>query len=561
MAAEKTPEWLPAGWSMEVRTRKTGTRAGGVDRYYTSPEIKRQFRSKNEIFRYLESRKFGKDVVESVKTSKGLNATNESLALDKLAIVEKSEDLPMWLPPGWTIEIRTRKGGLSAGMRYKCYIDPLSGCKFYSKAKVIDYIQAGPMGSKSRKRKRSINALSMENLCSDPANGCIYNSKNTPVQCAEGDELENYVSVPVSSVDYAFCLSLAKSKRSKTGGSNARRCLFANPLNLSDGIHSAEPLIVAPISYIPMKDNPSVKKSSESEEQKISVDNKLMSDGLNGEAKVFDDEKQTKNGASLGAENVIKIEDTALMELEDKIPKENADPVLRANKNSSDHSIALQLDEIKRLENKVQQVEKRNQKEEQVWPEQKDNQPPENRELRCKTETTRFTRRKTKARTTTDLPRRVSKRLAGMDPEVIPDSADPAHARRQAKLAKKTYFSLPRDFTASNPAPCGSEELNQLKSHVGENPTDEKAFGSRNNAETGSVTKSEPSKPVSEKPSSPVISPFGDSWPDPCLEFAFKTLTDAIPVDCLLQTDFFSADSTAQLKPLAESRRENMAKG
>ncbi|XP_068645472.1 uncharacterized protein [Aristolochia californica] len=535
MAAEKTPEWLPAGWSMEVRTRKTGTRVGGIDRYYISPEIKHQFRSKKEIFRYLESRKLGKDVVESVRTSKGPPyATKE-----KLAVAEKSEDLPTWLPPGWTIEIRTRKGGLSAGTQYKCYIDPLSGCKFYSKAEVIDYIQAGPLGSKSRKRKRrSINALSMDNLYSDPS---------AAVQCAEVVELGNFVSVPSS---------LAASKRPNTGACNARRCLFPTPLNQRDGIHSAEPLLVAPISYIRMEENPSMEKSSEMEEPKISVDNKPRSDGLHGETKEFDNEKQPKNGVSLGTENVTKTEDTALQEFEDSIQKENAAPVTLATKNLSDNSTSLQLDGSKQLGNKVQQAEKKNQKEDQVLPEQKDNKQPQNQEASCKTETTRFTRRKMKARLTTDLPRRSSKRLAGLEPEVDPDSADPEHARRQAKLAKKPNSSMPKDFTASSSAPCGSEALNQLKSHVGASHTDQKA------SETGSTTEPEASKPpISEIPNSSVISPFGDSWPDPCLEFAFKTLTDAIPVDCLLYTDLCPAESSAQLKPLAESRRENMAKG
>ncbi|KDO55600.1 hypothetical protein CISIN_1g0013391mg, partial [Citrus sinensis] len=34
-----------------------------------------------------------------------------------------------------------------------------------------------------------------------------------------------------------------------------------------------------------------------------------------------------------------------------------------------------------------------------------------------------------------------------------------------------------------------------------------------------------------ENPDSQVLLPYGDSWSDPCLEFAFKTLTGAIPVD------------------------------
>ncbi|KAG9441069.1 hypothetical protein H6P81_016923 [Aristolochia fimbriata] len=559
MAAEKRPEWLPAGWSMEVRRRKTGARVGGIDRYYTAPEIKHQFRSKNEIIRYLESRNLGKDVVESIKTSKGRTATTINIAVDALAVVEKSEDMPTWLPPGWTMEIRTRKGGLSAGTRYKCYIDPISGCKFYSKAEVVDYVQAGPMGIKSRKRKRrSINMLSMNNLHSECDNGCISPSESASVDLDEDAELGNSVSIPVNSVHYAFSPSQKECKRPKTGASNARRCLFVNPSNQREELHSAEPLMVAPISYIPMEQVSSVKEPSAThEEPQNLVYNELVNDGSNEETRVVDDEKQPKNSVSLETQNVMKAEDRATSQkLEDNMQKANLTPLEVENK--SDNLISLQLDEDKQLENKGHTVEMKKQKEEQVLPEQKDNKPPENQEASCNTETKISSRRKMRAQRTTDLARRTSKRLAGLDPDVDPDSADPELALRQAKLGTKANSSLPRGLTGSSSVPCA---LSQLESHTGVNPADERAPGFNSISEIIPNTKPEAGKLVSDDPSSTVISPFGDSWPDPCLEFAFKTLTDAIPVDCFLQADLFSADTSAQLKSLAENRRENVAKG
>lgn len=51
-----------------------------------------------------------------------------------------------------------------------------------------------------------------------------------------------------------------------------------------------------------------------------------------------------------------------------------------------------------------------------------------------------------------------------------------------------------------------------------------------------------------EKPGSPLNMAFSDSWMDPCIEFAVKTLTGAIPVDCVLdiQDSFHSQQSSSQ---------------
>ncbi|KAK3169183.1 hypothetical protein Dsin_000041 [Dipteronia sinensis] len=46
------PAWLPAGWSIEKKTRMNGASAGNTDKYYLSPEG-RKFRSRNAVEAYL----------------------------------------------------------------------------------------------------------------------------------------------------------------------------------------------------------------------------------------------------------------------------------------------------------------------------------------------------------------------------------------------------------------------------------------------------------------------------------------------------------------------------
>ncbi|XP_077232713.1 methyl-CpG-binding domain-containing protein 5-like [Tasmannia lanceolata] len=52
----ETPEWLPAGWVTEVKMRTSGAQAGTKkDRYYYDPTSRKRFRSKKEVFDFLET--------------------------------------------------------------------------------------------------------------------------------------------------------------------------------------------------------------------------------------------------------------------------------------------------------------------------------------------------------------------------------------------------------------------------------------------------------------------------------------------------------------------------
>ncbi|CAO2838876.1 unnamed protein product [Amaranthus hypochondriacus] len=69
----KAEDWLPEGWKVEIRIRKSGKK----DRYYTDPVNGYIFRSLKDIDRYLLSGKLGKHVTKN--KLKNIDSTNERL--------------------------------------------------------------------------------------------------------------------------------------------------------------------------------------------------------------------------------------------------------------------------------------------------------------------------------------------------------------------------------------------------------------------------------------------------------------------------------------------------
>ncbi|KAK4262736.1 hypothetical protein QN277_028259 [Acacia crassicarpa] len=65
----------------------------------------------------------------------------KSTSSDSLQILKKGNEHPAWLPDGWNVGFKTRKSGVHKGARYKCFIDPLNRFKFYSKPEVLRYLE------------------------------------------------------------------------------------------------------------------------------------------------------------------------------------------------------------------------------------------------------------------------------------------------------------------------------------------------------------------------------------------------------------------------------------
>ncbi|XP_020570957.1 uncharacterized protein LOC110018072 isoform X2 [Phalaenopsis equestris] len=94
MPEERPPEWLPDGWTVEVRNTRHGKY-----RYYRSPVSGSTFQSKDEVLRHLSLAKHDSG------TSGRASCSNESKKQPAKEIKESLE------PSGWILEIKSRRRG------------------------------------------------------------------------------------------------------------------------------------------------------------------------------------------------------------------------------------------------------------------------------------------------------------------------------------------------------------------------------------------------------------------------------------------------------------------
>ncbi|KAF9602613.1 hypothetical protein IFM89_030219 [Coptis chinensis] len=137
------PEWLPPGWKMEVRERKSGSKLN--DKYYIHTKTGYKFRSKREVFGFLETA----EVAIPKKRVRG------RVAHDR-AVVVRNNNREEGLPPGWILE--TKFSGPGSNFRKdKYYIDPSSGYKFRSRLSVYRYLESGEVPKEIAKKRAANN--------------------------------------------------------------------------------------------------------------------------------------------------------------------------------------------------------------------------------------------------------------------------------------------------------------------------------------------------------------------------------------------------------------------
>ncbi|KAH1080359.1 hypothetical protein J1N35_020120 [Gossypium stocksii] len=125
------PEWLPKNWFVEVKTHKSGEFIGKQVKIYVDPSTGLRFYSKPAVFRFLKL-----EEQRNRKTNKKKRAAHSR----KKVVIEKStvDDLPA----GWIKEIKIRRN--ANGVRKDpYYTDPVSGYVFRSKKAVLHYLETG----------------------------------------------------------------------------------------------------------------------------------------------------------------------------------------------------------------------------------------------------------------------------------------------------------------------------------------------------------------------------------------------------------------------------------
>ncbi|KAF9617588.1 hypothetical protein IFM89_037400 [Coptis chinensis] len=145
---------------------------------------------------------------------------NATLSLRK---PEEMQDLAKGLPYGWRVELKIRKTGTRVGQKYKCYISPVTGCKFYSKGEVSRYLKSRPKVERNVltqseshvviERKDSVDGLPpgwtvklkvtrkgdrirTDPYYTDPMTGYVFRSRKDVLRYLKSGELGNYAFKP-----------------------------------------------------------------------------------------------------------------------------------------------------------------------------------------------------------------------------------------------------------------------------------------------------------------------------------------------------------------------------
>ncbi|GAB4834379.1 hypothetical protein Ancab_032633 [Ancistrocladus abbreviatus] len=184
------PDWLPDGWTMEWRTRKSGSKKGTKYKCYIDLSTGSTFYSVPEVSRYLETLRHSAsssqtksgaylDLLSDAKSAsesrasrylttrqgkKHLQSTSDPNVLKnarthmgkkcllkrRKVVIENSVD--QGLPPGWIKEIRTKQTG-DKTRRDLFYINAEIGYVFRSRKDVDRYLETGVVSRHAYKRK------------------------------------------------------------------------------------------------------------------------------------------------------------------------------------------------------------------------------------------------------------------------------------------------------------------------------------------------------------------------------------------------------------------------
>ncbi|XP_062074254.1 methyl-CpG-binding domain-containing protein 13-like [Humulus lupulus] len=173
MVAKKSSERLPAGWTVQYKVQKAGRKV----KIYTNLETGKEFFSKEDLLNYIEAG--GDHSSEPQSTNSHITKHAERTPSQPVSDEDK---LPKWLPKGWKVEVKTRQSGSLAGKEYKCYIDPLNKCKYYSKPEVLRYLKTAGGRKTSRQGEAKTvkdNSCVFEDAKTVEDNSCVFEDAKT----------------------------------------------------------------------------------------------------------------------------------------------------------------------------------------------------------------------------------------------------------------------------------------------------------------------------------------------------------------------------------------------
>ncbi|KAJ9706589.1 hypothetical protein PVL29_001855 [Vitis rotundifolia] len=486
---ENSPDWIPEGWTVQVKLAKNGRNV----KYYFNSKTGQKFFSKNDIIRYVKRGSIHCD------TSQPINMLNKRRSQNKIMPLGiKTKKFPDWLPNGWILELKTQRSGSCVGKQYKCYLDPSTGYRFYSKPDVFRYLKTikhktqkkvGPgmpsLGKvvierstadglpagwiKEIKIRMNENGIRRDPYYTDPVSGYVFRSRKDVFRYLKTGEISRHAFKPKNK-----CINVPElandeispppgAKRQKLIHQKTRRRLFSATGSADTG--SSE------MSNLSLPENQGSRQT-----------------------------KQLFSKPKFALEPPTET-------LQEKLLVEN-EKYAESKKSSGRRNSDLQKDKGSKRKSKNKDC---------------------------------------------NLPCRSSKRLAGLKPDLVGNSGSSEQALAVADKISGKNEVIPAlgvimgslDNTAccqlevvleAEPghhasraieAPSDVEQSKKDNRHLEDEAVQEEEAGK---LETGKKTGDEPELP-------PIDFPFVDVWSDPCLEFAFKTLTGAIPIEDNLEIE------------------------
>lgn len=446
----------------------------------------------------------------------------------------KKRALPYWLPAGWKVEVRARK----KGKKEKWYIDPSKGLKFCSKVDVLHYLS-----SVDSNCSKSFNTKEMENK----STGKCFTEKAASEGLPPGwiKELrvrrkgrkirkDPYYIDPVSGQTFRSMKEVSRFLETRESGRSESKPGDQGPGTLELG----EPFSSLPAEadkQISLDSDASGKEANSNQKQKLGAEHMAHSSCVEGDVSSFE---------GLGDAVAENAE-------EENVPKVISDPASREHQEKEDDgkvvSDTASGEHHKKEDGKVvsDTASGEHHKKEEDGKVVSDlvigeNQEKPSRDGEKKHDQKTIQRKRKKG---TNLPRRASKRLAG----IKADTSLKVQTNNQTHLATVRQEGM-QAATTDNPV----NFINTSK-HVATAVT---GITISKKIKTGSLTikrqqdlvitspLKEQEKPSPAEPAKSVLascegdkkgetaleSSLSDLWTDPCIEFAIKTLTGTIPV-------------------------------
>ncbi|KAK3224666.1 hypothetical protein Dsin_004528 [Dipteronia sinensis] len=195
MAATNDPEHLPAGWTLHLKVQKTGRKI----RYYKNLVTGKRFFYKDDLLQYV-----GMESTQGNKPQPTNSPSKRRSEYSGTKHMPKENECSEWLPDGWVMELKTRKSGSSIGRPYKVFIDPLTGCKFLSKAGVLRHLESVKQQKHASKLEktstgtRSSSKAAVRSTVNDLPPGWIKETRTRKTAC--GIKNDPYYTDPVSGI-------------------------------------------------------------------------------------------------------------------------------------------------------------------------------------------------------------------------------------------------------------------------------------------------------------------------------------------------------------------------